>query len=198
MTQKREAVKATRRAMESTSVRPEQVNDYLESQETSAITQPGPVLQLVKRPQVDVDDLLRHAGIYDDVVSPAPGMVSAARLVEIDLKYEGYLDRQQQMVEKMEEKERWPIPDDFDYHELDTISKEAREKLDRIQPGNLGQASRISGVRASDISVLMVLLKQKGVKPLPKERTISSHAEAGVSGDGAPGDEARVSSDSVS
>jgi len=198
MTQKREAVKATRRAMESTSVRPEQVNDYLESQETSAITQPGPVLQLVKRPQVDVDDLLRHAGIYDDVVAPAPGMVSAARLVEIDLKYEGYLDRQQQMVEKMEEKERWPIPDDFDYHELDTISKEAREKLDRIQPGNLGQASRISGVRASDISVLMVLLKQRGVKPLPKERTISSHTEADVSGDGAPADEARISSESVS
>jgi len=125
-------------------------------------------------------------------------MVSAARLVEIDLKYEGYLDRQQQMVEKMEEKERWPIPDDFDYHELDTISKEAREKLDRIQPGNLGQASRISGVRASDISVLMVLLKQKGVKPLSKERTISSHTEADVSGDGAPANEARVSSESVS
>jgi tRNA uridine 5-carboxymethylaminomethyl modification enzyme len=198
MIQKREAVKATRRAMESTSVRPEQVNDYLEAQETSAITQPGPVLQLVKRPQVDVNDLLRHAGIYDDVVAPAPGMVSAARLVEIDLKYEGYLDRQQQMVEKMEEKERWPIPDNFDYHELDTISKEAREKLDRIQPGNLGQASRISGVRASDISVLMVLLKQKGVKPLPKERTIPSHAEADVSGDGAPANGANVSSESVS
>jgi tRNA uridine 5-carboxymethylaminomethyl modification enzyme len=198
MIQKREAVKATRRAMESTSVRPEQVNDYLEAQETSAITQPGPVLQLVKRPQVDVNDLLRHAGIYDDVVAPAPGMVSAARLVEIDLKYEGYLDRQQQMVEKMEEKERWPIPDDVDYHELDTISKEAREKLDRIQPGNLGQASRISGVRASDISVLMVLLKQKGVKPLPKERTIPSHTEADVSGDGAPADGASVSSESVS
>jgi len=198
MTQKREAVKATRRAMESTSVRPEQVNDYLEAQETSAITQPGPVLQLVKRPQVDVDDLLRHAGIYDDVVAPAPGMVSAARLVEIDLKYEGYLDRQQQMVEKMEEKERWPIPDEFDYHDLDTISKEAREKLDRIQPGNLGQASRISGVRASDISVLMVLLKQKGVKPLPKERTLSSHAEAGVSGDGAPVEGEPVSADADS
>ncbi|PEN12336.1 tRNA uridine-5-carboxymethylaminomethyl(34) synthesis enzyme MnmG [Longibacter salinarum] len=186
MVEKQEAVKATRRALESTSVRPEQVNDYLEEQGTSAITQPGPVIQLVKRPQVDVDDLLRHAGIYDDVVTPTPGMLSASRLVEIDLKYEGYLDRQQQMVEKMEEKERWPIPEDFDYHELDTISKEAREKLDRIRPGNLGQASRISGVRASDVSVLMVLLKQKGVKPLPKERTISSHSDVSASGDGAP------------
>ena len=181
MVAKREAVEATREAMASTSVRPEQVNDYLASVDTSPIDQPGPVLQIVKRPQVDVDDLLRHAGIYDEVVTPAPGMRSAARLVEIDLKYEGYLDRQQQMVEKMEEKERWPIPEDFDYEALDNVSKEAREKLDKIRPGNLGQASRISGVRASDVSVLMVLLKQKGIKPLPKDRQVQHH-----SGDGAP------------
>jgi len=178
MVAKREAVKATRRAMESTSVRPEDVNDYLEAQGTSPITQPGPVLQLVKRPQVDIDDLLKHAGIFDQVVQPAPGMVTASRLVEIDLKYEGYLDRQQQMVEKMEEKERWPIPEDFDYHALDTISKEAREKLDRIRPGNLGQASRVSGVRASDVSVLMVFLKQSGVQPLPRDREILAHDES--------------------
>jgi tRNA uridine 5-carboxymethylaminomethyl modification enzyme len=171
--------------MESTSVRPEDVNGYLEAQGTSPITQPGPVLQVVKRPQVDVDDLLKHAGIFDQVVHPAPGMVTASRLVEIDLKYEGYLDRQQQMVEKMEEKERWPIPEDFDYHALDTISKEAREKLDRIRPGNLGQASRISGVRASDVSVLMVFLKQSGVQPLPRNREIPAQDDS-VSENGSP------------
>ncbi len=189
MVAKREAVKATRRAMESTSVRPEDVNDYLEAQGTSPITQPGPVLQLVKRPQVDVDDLLKQAGIYDQVVQPAPGMVTASRLVEIDLKYEGYLDRQQQMVEKMEEKERWPVPEDFDYHALDTISKEAREKLDRIRPGNLGQASRISGVRASDVSVLMVFLKKIGVQPLPHDRKIPAPDDSASvpAGDGRPG-----------
>ena len=110
-------------------------------------------------------------------------MVSAPRLVEIDLKYEGYLDRQQQMVEQMEEKERWPIPDDFDYDALDTISKEAREKLSKVQPDNLGQASRVSGVRAADVSVLMVLLKKQGVKPLPKERNLANHAGDGASSD---------------
>ena len=165
------------------------MNDYLEAQGTSPISQPGPVLQLVKRPQVDVDDLLKHAGIYDQVVQPAPGMVTASRLVEIDLKYEGYLDRQQQMVEKMEEKERWPIPEDFDYHALDTISKEAREKLDRIRPGNLGQASRISGVRASDVSVLMIFLKKIGVQPLPHDRKIPAPDDSASvpAGDGQPG-----------
>jgi len=134
-------------------------------------------------------------------VRPASGMLTASRLVEIDLKYEGYLDRQRQMVEKMEEKERWPIPEDLDYNDLDTISKEAREKLGRIRPGNLGQASRISGVRPADISVLMVLLKQQGVKPLPKDRDLPADSERRrgehpeqsgsttmrVSGDGAPG-----------
>jgi tRNA uridine 5-carboxymethylaminomethyl modification enzyme len=134
-------------------------------------------------------------------VTDAPGMVSAPRLVEIDLKYEGYLDRQRQMVEKMEEKERWPIPDDFDYHELDNVSKEAREKLAKIRPDNLGQASRVSGVRASDVSVLMVLLKNRGVQPLPKERQFDgangtrSFATSEAGGDGRPADVSRETSE---
>jgi tRNA uridine 5-carboxymethylaminomethyl modification enzyme len=186
MQAKKNAIEQTRAALESTSVQPEQVNDYLRSVHTSPIDQAGPILQLAKRPQVDIEDLLRHAGRWNEIVTEAPGMVSAPRLVEIDLKYEGYLDRQQDVVEQMEEKERWPIPDDFDYHALDNISKEAREKLSKVQPDNLGQASRVGGVRASDVSVLMVLLKKQGVKPLPKERKLANHA-----GDGAKGDVSR-------
>ena len=181
MQAKERAINETRRALESTSVQPEQVNDYLESVGTTPIDQAGPILQICKRPQVDTEDLIRHAGLWSKLVTEAPGMLSAPRLVEINLKYEGYLDRQQQMVEEMEEKERWPIPDDFDYHALDTISIEAREKLSKVEPDNLGQASRVSGVRAADISVLMVLLKQQGVEPLPKDRPLPS-------GDGVPED----------
>jgi tRNA uridine 5-carboxymethylaminomethyl modification enzyme len=184
MLAKKEAVEQTRAAMEDTSVRPEHINDYLDSVGTSGLDQPRPVIEVAKRPQVDTADLLRHAGLYDAVVTEAPGMLTAPRLVEIDLKYEGYLDRQRERVEKMEEKERWPIPDDFDYHALDNISKEAREKLSKIEPDNLGQASRVSGVRASDVSVLMVLLKNRGVEPLPKERALEEFAPE--SGDGAP------------
>jgi tRNA uridine 5-carboxymethylaminomethyl modification enzyme len=181
MQAKERAINETRRALESTSVQPEQVNDYLESVGTTPIDQAGPILQICKRPQVDTEDLIRHAGLWSKLVTEAPGMLRAPRLVEINLKYEGYLDRQQQMVEEMEEKERWPIPDDFDYHALDTISIEAREKLSKVEPDNLGQASRVSGVRAADISVLMVLLKQQGVEPLPKDRPLPS-------GDGVPED----------
>jgi tRNA uridine 5-carboxymethylaminomethyl modification enzyme len=181
MQAKKAAIKQTRAALENTSVQPEQVNDYLQSVDTTPIDQAGPIVQLAKRPQVDIEDLLRHAGLWGEVVTGAPGMVSAPRLVEIDLKYEGYLDRQRDMVEQMEEKERWPIPDDFDYDALDNISKEAREKLSKVQPDNLGQASRVGGVRAADVSVLMVLLKQQGVKPLPKERNLANRAGDGAS-----------------
>jgi tRNA uridine 5-carboxymethylaminomethyl modification enzyme len=201
MEEKREAIDRTREAMESTSVGPEDVNDYLQSVDTSPVDQPGPIIDLAKRPQVDIEDLLRHTGTWEAVVTDAPGMVSAPRLVEIDLKYEGYLDRQRQMVEKMEEKERWPIPDDFDYRELDNVSKEAREKLAKIRPDNLGQASRVSGVRASDVSVLMVLLKNRGVQPLPKERQFDgangtrSFATSEAGGDGRPADVSRETSE---
>ena len=181
MQAKERAIRETRAALESTSVQPEQVNDYLESVGTTPIEQAGPVLQICKRPQVDTEALIRHAGLWSDIVTEAPGMLSAPRLVEINLKYEGYLDRQRQMVGEMEAKERWPIPDDFDYHALDTISIEARQKLSKVQPDNLGQASRVSGVRAADISVLMVLLKQQGIEPLPKDRSLPA-------GDGVPED----------
>jgi len=167
---------------------------------TTPVDQPGPVLQISKRPQVDTEDLLRHAGIYDEVVPvEAPGMLSAPRLVEIDLKYDGYRERQREMVEKMEEKERWPIPDGFDYHGLDSVSYEAREKLSKIRPENLGQASRISGVRASDVSVLMVLLKKQGIKPLPKDRTLDASSKDDSLENGSlengSSDDARLSAD---
>jgi tRNA uridine 5-carboxymethylaminomethyl modification enzyme len=185
MRQKKKAITQTRAAMASTSVDPDQVNDYLRSVDTSTIDQPGPILNLAKRPQVDTEALIRHAGLWDEIVTEAPGMRSAPRLVEIDLKYEGYLDRQRQMVEKMEEKERWPIPDDFDYHALDNVSKEAREKLSKVEPDNLGQASRVPGVRAADVSVLMVLLKERGVEPLPTDRDLDAAGD-GEEADGVP------------
>ena len=164
MRSKWKAVAATRQALEETSYEPEAVNGYLEHVGTSTVDQPDKLVRLALRPEVDIEDLLVHSG-QEDVAAEAPGMESAARLVEIELKYEGYLDRQREMIRKMEEKEAWKIPEGFDYHGIDNISKEAREKLARVEPNNLGQASRISGVDPSDISVLMVLLKKMGLKP---------------------------------
>lgn len=160
MCAKREAIEKTRTTLEKTAVRPEVVNGYLEHVGTSPISESERLIQLAKRPEVDLGEMLRHAGIYDEVVAPAPGIEQAARLVEIELKYEGYLDREYDLVKKMERMESHGIPDGFDYHAVGNITMEAREKLSKIQPDNLGQASRISGVSPADVSVLMVLLKK--------------------------------------
>ena len=162
MQAKRAAIDRTREALEQMSVRPEQVNGYLEAAGTAPIDQPVRLSTLALRPQVDLEALLEHTGLRDAVVTEAPGMEPAARLVEIELKYAGYVERQEEMVRKMEQLEAWAIPDTFDYAAVETISKEAREKLGKIEPENLGQASRISGVSPADISVLMVLLKKNG------------------------------------
>ena len=173
------AARRTRAALAEASVRPEAVNGYLEAVGTAPLDQPVLALDLLKRPQVEAEALIRHAGLADAAVHHAPGLLSAPRIVDINLKYEGYVDRQRRMVRQMEDQERWPIPDAFDYDALDTISMEAREKLGKIRPGNLGQAARISGVRASDVSVLMVLLKQRGIKPRPRGRSLTEPASMG-------------------
>ncbi len=157
---KKGAVEEIKRALESTNVSPEQVNGYLDHVGTSLISEPERLHRLVLRPEVNIVDLLSATGLRDHVERAAPGMEDRLELASVDYKYAGYLARQQEQVEKMERKEALSIPRAFEYERVEHISNEAREKLSQIQPGNLGQASRISGVRPADVSVLMVMLKR--------------------------------------
>ncbi len=161
MRARKQAIAATRAAIESATVSPEAVNTYLEGAGTDPIRRPERLAQLAKRPQVSLDDLLDRTGRRDELVSPAPGPVSVVRDIEIDLRYEGYLDRERDMVRKMEEMESLRLPEDFDYASVEHIAMEAREKLSKIRPDNLGQASRISGVSPADVSVLLVMLRKR-------------------------------------
>ena len=183
MKQKSEAIEALKRFLENTNVSPEQVNGYLEQVGTSAIAQPERLVRLALRPQVELKALLRQANFHGRVPE-APGPASTEALVEIDLKYAGYLEREQEMASNMQRLESWRIPTGFDYNEVRNITMEAREKLDKIQPENLGQASRISGVSPSDVSVLMVLLKKGEMQhktPHDKPRDVSRETiSAGV------------------
>ena len=157
--QKKAAMARLKRLLEETSVRPEQVNGYLEQVETSAIAQPERLVRLALRPQVTLKDLLEVVGLSEEIPE-APGLERTDAFVETELKYAGYLEREAEMAEKMQRLESWRVPADFDYHRIQNITMEAREKLSKIRPENLGQASRISGVSPSDVSVLMVLLKR--------------------------------------
>ncbi len=158
---KQEAVACTRRAVEETAVSPEQVNGYLEGVGSAPILHPERIVRLALRPEVSLPELLDHAGVTAQVASSAPSLENIVSLVEIDLKYDGYIQREREMAEKMQQLETWRIPPAFPYRQINNITMEAREKLSKIQPETLGQASRISGVSPADISVLMVLLKRK-------------------------------------
>jgi tRNA uridine 5-carboxymethylaminomethyl modification enzyme len=136
------------------SVEPEQVNAMLESVESSTVNQKVKLVQLLSRPQVDIQDLAKAIPAFAEVIHKHSKEV--IEQAEIKVKYESYFEKEIEIVEKMKKMEDREINPNFDYQTLGSLSKEAREKLIRIKPRTLGQASRISGVSPSDISVLMV------------------------------------------
>ncbi len=109
--------------------------------------------QLLKNPEITIEHLRR---IDSTVLPELPG--EWVRQIELDVKYEGYVSRQDKQIERFRKMESMRIPQDLRYHGLEGLSNEAREKLEAVQPLSIGQASRISGVRNSDIAILMVAL----------------------------------------
>lgn len=142
-----------------TSVDPDQVNAYLEISGTPRLEQKIKISQLLLRPQVSLDELCPFIPELMDL-SRKLGEDSAAILEEagIRIKYDGYILKERELAMRMEQLENLILRDDFDYDQLKSLSTEAREKLSRMKPHTLGQASRISGVSPSDISVLLVYL----------------------------------------
>jgi len=140
------------------SVSPGDVNEKLESLKTSAIRQKIKSRDLVERPQVKIRDLWYvipgfHLEMKKIELGPDDDVVESA---EILIKYEGYIDRETKMAEKIKRLEKIGIDEAIDYDSLRSISTEARQKLKRIKPRTIGQANRISGVSPSDISVLLI------------------------------------------
>lgn len=138
-----------------TSVVPEDINSYLVSLDTAPIPQKTRLSQIILRPQVQIKELLIAIPQYFETLKFDDEVLEQ---VEIGFKYAAYIEREHVVAEKMKNLEDIVIRPDFDYERVSSISSEAKEKLKNIQPQNLGQASRISGVSASDISILMVYL----------------------------------------
>ena len=136
------------------------VNNYLVSKKSSPIDFSESISKLCKRPELELKALLSLNGI--DKNSALKQLIEndiASRQVEIELKYEGYIKRQQETISRLEKYENTNIPLTLNYFILNGLSAEAKEKLSRIKPRSIGQASRISGVTPSDISILLVYLK---------------------------------------
>ena len=137
------------------------LNTYLDSINSSPIDSTETIAKLCKRPELELKELLKLDGLDENNdFNKLINNDEALRQVEIELKYEGYMKRQQDTVERFERYEDLKIPLTLNYLTLKALSVEAREKLDRVKPRSIGQASRISGVTPSDISILLVYLKK--------------------------------------
>ena len=138
---------------------PEDANPILERQKSSPIKQQVKATSIITRPNVGMNEIFEmdqelknKASLIDDLEG------EIIEQAEIQLKYEGYISREEDVAEKMNRLEKVKIPDDIDFKKFSSLSSEAVEKLEAIKPATIGQASRISGVSPSDISVLLVFL----------------------------------------
>ena len=157
---RKEAKRAERRRLETTVLPPTQaVNDRLVSCGTAPLCSGARLSELLRRPQLDYAALAP----LDSGRPPLEPLVREQ--VEVEFKYEGYIRRQQAAIDEMRRLENRLLPPDIDYTTITGLRKEAQEKLGRVRPRSVGQASRISGVSPADISVLIVWLSQKGGGP---------------------------------
>ena len=151
---KEQDVTSVKRLLEHTSVTPESVNPLLESKNSSLLKQKVKLETILGRPNISLDELRACLPEFDSKLSEMNQ--EATKIAEINMKYAGYINKEQEMVDKMNRLESVKLFNDIDYHKLVSLSSEAREKLTQIQPMTIGQASRISGVSPSDVSVLLV------------------------------------------
>ncbi|WP_299356856.1 tRNA uridine-5-carboxymethylaminomethyl(34) synthesis enzyme MnmG [Mucilaginibacter sp.] len=136
------------------SIEQDNVNGLLEELGTSSVSQTTKLFNLLSRPQVSINDLKGVDSTLKNYLSAYDK--ETIEQAEIKIKYESYFEKEMDIVERMKKMEDKEINPDFNYQQMQSLSKEAREKLMKIKPRTLGQASRISGVSPSDISVLMV------------------------------------------
>ena len=141
--------------LKKTSIVPEDVNPILEANDSAPIRQSMKMFKIAARPQLDFEDVRKFPGIEafmqeNDIDN------EIAEQTEIHVKYSGYIEKERNSADKLQRLENIKIPANFDYQKVKSISFEAREKLTKIQPTTISQASRISGVSPSDVSVLLV------------------------------------------
>lgn len=142
--------------LETVSVDPADVNSGLLALGTSPLTQKTKYAKLLTRPEIDLQFLIQHSHTLQELSSEFSDEI--LEQAEINIKYAGYIQREKEMADRVHRLDAVPLPETFDYSKIKALSNESREKLNRLKPRSIGQASRISGVSPADISVLMVYL----------------------------------------
>jgi tRNA uridine 5-carboxymethylaminomethyl modification enzyme len=154
--QKRAGIEEVLGQLKQLKLSPEEINQGLQEIGTSPIQEKVPALNLLRRPQIENKDFKKLSPAIQNIMNKYDQEIQEQ--VEVHVKYESYIDREQKLAEKIGSLEDYKIKSDFDYDRVKALSSEAREKLKRIKPETVGQASRISGVSPSDISVLTIYM----------------------------------------
>lgn len=153
---KREKVEKLKEIMKEYAAEPEEINAYLNSIGSAPILQKQRVSQLLLRPDVELNKLIKHSPKLSNVLHGFS--LEVLEQAEIQVKYETYINKEKELVERMSQLEELIIPSSFNYEKIISLSNEARQKFNKIRPTTLGQASRISGVNPSDVQILMVYM----------------------------------------
>lgn len=153
--QKKQQVAELLETIQTTKVKPAEINDWLESQGTATLKEGAPIINLLKRSDLSFEQILQHEIGQKLKESYTQEVLEQ---VEIIVKYESYIEKERLMVNKMKSMEDLAIPASFDYDKIKTLSTESRIKLKSIRPQTIGQASRISGVSAADVSILLLFM----------------------------------------
>lgn len=142
------------------SIKPLYINDLLISKDSNALRQPVKLIDILLRPQISVFDLAEHVQPFKKFLADIPmdRFKEILESVEITVKYEGYINREKMLADKLKRLENIEIAGKFDYLSMQSLSTEARQKLSNIKPATIGQASRIPGVSPSDINVLLIMM----------------------------------------
>ena len=153
---KKENVESIIKKFNEISIEPTSVNAFFESSNSAVLTQKQKLSQLILRPGIAAKDIIKHIPALQEQFNAYDEL--EIEQAEIQMKYAVYIEKEKEMVEKMGQMEGLQIPDSFDFGRVQAISTEAKEKLKRIKPRTLGQASRISGINPSDVQILMVYM----------------------------------------
>jgi tRNA uridine 5-carboxymethylaminomethyl modification enzyme len=149
------SVSKIKEVLETTMVEPSEINEYLVAQNSSPLTQKQRASQLLLRPNIGLGDMMTKVPSLSQLSGNEPDAVLQA---EIQIKYDTYLQKENELADRMSTMDEQVIPRSFNYENILSLSNEARQKFNKIKPQTLGQASRISGVNPSDVQILMVYM----------------------------------------
>lgn len=153
---KQESISKLKSLLQQVSLSPEEANTYLQSKNSAELDQKQKALQVLLRPNIDLPSMSQGIIKIGEITKDFDNQ--SIEQVEIQIKYDSYIEKEKELVKKMSQLEELRIPDNFNYDKISALSNEALQKFKKIKPETLGQASRISGVNPSDVQILMVYM----------------------------------------